>query len=149
MDMMQDAKRQKLQVSPKPFMTDGNTSLGSLPRGDVVVRRDTITLTSAVQAKDFKVGAPTRTKQIPRSVLEAGIRRIAAQDNTMLKRQENPAANITARQASVTPDALSADGVTANAVNTSGQPIPQTRGPGTENTFTSARGLTNPTNRTI
>ena len=148
--MNADMKRQRKFNAPASlFDPQGHSSLGSLPRGNIAVRRDTITVASVNQANDFKIGAMEDTREIPRSVLETGMRKFAERNATYVNRRQDVRFNISARQASFTPDALQSDGLTPNIVNATGQPIPQTRGPAADSAFVSGQGLMNPTNRVV
>ena len=53
------------------------SSIGSLSRGEIVVRQDVMTITSAKQdaAEPFAIGAPVRTAAIPTAVLVRGLER--------------------------------------------------------------------------
>lgn len=53
----------------------GESSIGSLPRGDIVVRQDVMTITSAKQAEPFAIGAPVRAASVPTAVLVRGLER--------------------------------------------------------------------------
>jgi hypothetical protein len=72
--MNADVRRQARENSGQLFDVTGPTSLGSLPRGKIVERIDTITVTSVgdVNNVGFAIGAITRTEAIPDSVLIRG-----------------------------------------------------------------------------
>jgi hypothetical protein len=146
--MDSDMKRQRmLNAPPKLFDPAGNSSLGSLPRGEVHVRRDTITITSTNQANDFKIGSGERTKEIPRSILETGMKKFTERNDPQASRREDVRFDVTARSASLTPNAVAGDGFTPGQVNATAEP--QTRSPAADTAFASGDGLLNPTNRIV
>ncbi len=68
--MDHDVLRQRKE-SAGPLFHDN--SVGSLPHGDIVLRKDTLVVTSPVQVGSFEIGAKARTAEIGSSVMLKGL----------------------------------------------------------------------------
>lgn len=70
--MNADMKRIAKNNSGALFDVAGPTSLGSLPRGPIVPRTDSLVVTGTAEITEFPVGARTRTHPIPDDILVRG-----------------------------------------------------------------------------
>jgi hypothetical protein len=146
--MNADVKRQKMLSGPeKLFDMEGNSSLGSLPRGDIVVRRDFITMTSVDSVNEFRVGAMPRTAEISPQALLTGMARLREQHAGILA-SKGVSVGVKQKEGSIasfTPDAPQAQDVHLQAVNIDPD---QTASQGGMQ-FVTREGLRNPTNRIV
>lgn len=83
--MNADVKRQAFDNSGRLFDKNGPTSLGSLPRGEIVPRLDSLMITATQQASSFSIGANTRTNPIPDAILIRGAEEIRKRNNAGIK----------------------------------------------------------------
>jgi hypothetical protein len=81
-------RRQRIDdtSATKLFDVKGNSSIGMLPRAEVVVRQDVMTLTSAKQVNEFAIGAPVRTQPIPTSIMVRGLKEYDARHKDMVRK---------------------------------------------------------------
>lgn len=141
-----DVKRQKVvSAPPKLFDVAGNSSLGSLPRGEIVVRKDFIMMTSVDSEKNFLIGARPRTSEISSNALLKGMDRIKEQSAGILASKGVKVSGVQTKSgslASFTPDApLPSDVVT--------EPVQLDPDQDAGAAFVTKEGLTNPSNRIV
>lgn len=119
----------------KLFDIKGNSSIGMLPRAEVVVRQDTMTITSAKQTSDFAIGAPGRTQPIPTSIMVRGLKEYDKRHQDMVKKGTLEARTDGSTQA---PKAVVSGGAMATHV-----------GPASSFASSDASGVQNPTARIV
>ena len=125
--MKQDIERQKKVGVPAFLMTESaNSSLGSLPRGKIVVKKDVAVMTSPARDGDFQIGARPPTKEISPKLLVEGMTRLQAKNAELYQRK------------TAAPDGKQTSGVAT------GEGVVQAD---TGNAGFNNQGLLNPTNR--
>ena len=135
--MFSDVSRQRKAANGKLFDVNGNTSLGSLPRGNAEVRKDTMMITSPKQVKDFQIGSKERTAPVPTEVAIRGLARYKERNDLVSGRDRGAQQGSSAASASLTPDGVVSNGVTTGEAQVAGS----------DTAFVGDQGLLNPTNR--
>lgn len=87
--MNADILRQRKAANGKLFDVNGNSSLGELPRGNLVVKGEFIRGASANTNSDFTIGAVEHTQVFDTKNARQGL----AQVNTIDALNDNPAPN--------------------------------------------------------